>query len=1332
MGANTSKIDDDIIALDECNNQGPAMPTAATTLRPHYERLPPVESRETIRSQARQLRHWRLLDGSDDLYESLLLPADQACDGSFAAVQSPQSHDVLQPCTPQIGQTAALATPTVNAAAPLVRPDITVNNIAKTTLTSVGPTVPTACIPAKRASSPMPDDRKKRRLMITPKAVEIAGLAVPQGNAGSALTEAIEDEQNILDCKFDWSEALNQNDITTTGLPPLESNALSEKLDQKGFPLYQDEDFNFAESIDDEGYQSITTGLSDGSEYPADEQEAQLVRMLAAFQGDNISISQPTTAASVSTNSTVEIGEQDDTLEEARQWMLRDQEAGVERSRLLREKAIRQNLQRGQILGSATTSTTVVLEDDGSDMDIVDDEVKEGQGESGPDEGMLPFAESGQNNRDVEDINTGHEPNTEELLDVVQQHVSQITSSTQYISEDTSKSHRPRKDPSALNHASRAAAEQFRTQSRHLGHITQKPAQASEDTLQERERRLRELTKTNPGTKSSLGHSVSSPNLSNQFTEDDIGRPRQVESNEFSTRHSRAQSRNDAHSGPILADSRSHNLAKRDPQRPHLSGLDMLAMKRGTALKPDRHYPSDTESHEAHKHEHFNSQASGKEPSQVFSELDLGHTRRSDTINSADTDSMTTETLPESAWLCNHNEAEQNNPSHQRLSGLDMLASRRGPVSPASTREHQHTPRAKAPTTKPPGAIAGLTLPPNFEKFSEDEQKVILEHEIAKARKRDLEQIDRTTHSIGLLRCLGTFTETESNELDEVRKYIAQVVERGECGKVRRKRISDIQGNMRRRAQGFQEPSSEEIDKWLLRMFNINKLNFVKEELARVDEKVAELGDVRRNMHTKRHSKADKRYKKKNVRFSEPMEDHGASRVQTPRPERRERPRYNGENATENRRLAQYAHQDRLREQLQAKLRLYDQASQPAEVIELPEQSDDTPESSRAHRSDGDESEEDDGAEFVYGPGRNASTSPLPNTAAISDIHNPRAVQDLKEINRLEDARQKESGTHATQRLNAAPASQRFDLELLENMKRKKVLGELGPSTSDQILNAGAVEDDSEIDSSDDSDSEDEDEEEEDRQVFKYTIMATFAGIDIYKTADEYIMKSTYKLDSAMKHVSAIIQSVFKQFPPKGGERDGDFKLDATYEDGLMRQHLMTGKDYDVEARVWIEKEIVDLDKKAFRCAKRKKVITDRALYTVVWEKIITPVLEEAEAAADDADSLFGDESLRQTTNEPVVTTIPNNEIAYFTSSILANRYAKDIYMAWHYQFLPGVQNEGYRRLEDEAMEEDLERLGSFGLFSREESFQLVEHGRRVEEKFKVCVRTIEVMGPTN
>lgn len=105
---------------------------------------------------------------------------------------------------------------------------------------------------------------------------------------------------------------------------------------------------------------------------------------------------------------------------------------------------------------------------------------------------------------------------------------------------------------------------------------------------------------------------------------------------------------------------------------------------------------------------------------------------------------------------------------------------------------------------------------------------------------------------------------------------------------------------------------------------------------------------------------------------------------------------------------------------------------------------------------------------------------------------------------------------------------------------------------------------------------------------------------------------------------------------------------------------------------------------------------------------------------------------------EPVETSIPYTEIKRFTSPTYANRHAVKIYLQWHYRFLPGLENEGYRRREADAMEQVLkERLKNWGLFNREESFRGKEcddegQQRVVEEKFRVWVVEEPIQGPGN
>lgn len=444
MGANTSKIDDEIIALDDDNvdnNDGQgtraSTTTPTTTSTPRHERLPPIESRETIRSQASQLRHWHRIDASEDLYESA--PTDHPYHSLTAAPTSPQSQDIFQSSTPRATHNAAPARPAANTTASPEKTNFTVDNtpdVATTDTASIALSVPPF---AKRANSPLPHPRKKRRLTITAQAANIAAIDPPERDPDSTLTENSAEGQIFLESKVDCTspEADNKIGLNATDLPAVASEPPPVDLDQKGFPLYQDEDFNIQETFDDEGYQSFPAGLSESSDQAANEQEEQLVKMLALFRSNNILVSQPSAPDGISTNPNLD-EDQDAELEEARLWMLRDQEAGAERSRMLREQAIQRNAQRGQLLGSSGPNTTVTIEDDNSDASIVD-VVNDTPRSSVLDRRMTPLATSGQDDRNSDAIPADIEPDPEELLDIVQHNAPQISRSTQSTSEDALK-----------------------------------------------------------------------------------------------------------------------------------------------------------------------------------------------------------------------------------------------------------------------------------------------------------------------------------------------------------------------------------------------------------------------------------------------------------------------------------------------------------------------------------------------------------------------------------------------------------------------------------------------------------------------------------------------------------------------------------------------------------------------------------------------------------------------------------------------------------------------------------------------------------------------------
>ncbi|KAK5451779.1 hypothetical protein LTS15_008039 [Exophiala xenobiotica] len=1298
MGASTSKIDD-AKYMSVADSSPPGMSRSASQLTPLVEsplqsksspkcnRLPPVQSRGTVITEVSRIRGWRLIDASDDLYEST--PDNPSLVGQYNILHPPVKLETLPAEAGSAAQVRVRATPA-----------------------RLGPGRSTPALPGKRASSASIPANKKRRLIATSKAVEIALHKVEEpdrlGESPKVADHAPHVSSDTFGEQIDWSFFDKEPQI---GYSMLNAAATSNHgqhndLDLKKFPLYQDEDFAPSEEFEDEGYHSLTVSPTSKFDALSEEQkEEKLVQKLASLQRENIVLFEPD--ASVNKWGLPKSGdeEEEEDLKEARQWMLQDQEAGAERSRILREQALRRKR-----LKESTNSPTSSKTEAGSDIAMLDKSIGD------------------HSDSDVDmDEDVDNQEAEEELLDIAQQHVLQRAKPRGQVLREPLMARRHRKDPNALNPASRAAAEQFRTQSRHLSHsksTRRDNGPCARITLEERERRLRELTR-GTSTDSSLGRSVRPLNLNSQFTEDDFERrPRQVDEHDSyspgiaAASYERREPRHEAFVDHASGQSAQYGTSQR------MSGLETPARKRSATLE-------------------FDDDALGR------SQTSSDHTRN--------------------AELLGDYEADQ--PPAQRLSGLDMLARKHG-VDHAARPASKTEPRSsRTAATQRPLRGLDITLPPSFDKYTEEDQKNILDHEIAKERKRDLEAIERSVYSIAYLRCLGVFTDTDQKELNEVRKFIALVIDQGESGKMRRKRIQDIRDNMKRRADGFQEPASADVSKWLTRIFP-GKLEVVKEELAKAEDQVSDLGALRRNISAKRHNKSDRKRGKKQVRFAEPSEEREIKAHRTPK---LRQPKHGGANATENRRLAQYARQDKVREHLKSQLQLFEDAEQP-EVIDLPEQS----ELDRCRHTDSEESEEDEGAQYVYGAGRDAATSsftaptPFPGTRAL-DVD-----QDIQEINRLEDARQKESETRVSQHLSAASQSQALDTELLKKMQAKKALQDLGIDL--EAIKSNTATEVEEISDTDSSSSSDDDSEDEDRQIFEYTVWAVFAGIPVYKLGEEYWFKKTYNLKLANRHVGILIQAVNKFHRPAGEHDSGDYSVQAEYHEGLMEQHLKIGQDVKVEARIWVQKKLVDLDKKAFRSAKARKYTGQQVMYTVDWEKTVTPVVDEAEidiqpetpsATAtkaptqsantdergegagegdDDLGSLFGDdptpppepaEQRVLNSSDPVTGTTTTNsreESRYFSTTVLANRHAKDLYMAWYATFLPGVQNEGYRRLEDEAVEKQLESMGTWGLWNREESFTRVASdnervngsGRRVEEKFKVWVRKVGVLGPRN
>lgn len=107
-------------------------------------------------------------------------------------------------------------------------------------------------------------------------------------------------------------------------------------------------------------------------------------------------------------------------------------------------------------------------------------------------------------------------------------------------------------------------------------------------------------------------------------------------------------------------------------------------------------------------------------------------------------------------------------------------------------------------------------------------------------------------------------------------------------------------------------------------------------------------------------------------------------------------------------------------------------------------------------------------------------------------------------------------------------------------------------------------------------------------------------------------------------------------------------------------------------------------------------------------------------------------------TSRQTTTTRPTpDQLRFFTTRSLANRHAKDVFMHWFIERLPGNGNLDYIAGEDDSMEEQLKEKGDQSCWEREEEFyrpdENVPGGEvKVTDRLRVWVREGKCSGPNN
>jgi hypothetical protein len=440
--------------------------------------------------------------------------------------------------------------------------------------------------------------------------------------------------------------------------------------------------------------------------------------------------------------------------------------------------------------------------------------------------------------------------------------------------------------------------------------------------------------------------------------------------------------------------------------------------------------------------------------------------------------------------------------------------------------------------------------------------------------------------------------------------------------------------------------------------------------------------------------------------------------------------------------------------------------------------------------ADDDVSEEDDGAEYVFGAGRQTAN--------------------MDEINRPENERQRESEKSNESPQNSKQVEQRGnqrpDQALIDAMLAKK-LGIVNKSSIDEDVQPfddlaeldGYVSDTSQASdtrstSSTSSRGSRTTDYPQIHQVFKYEVSAEFLGIDIYSASDTYVCGTFHSLERANERVKEIVEPLAKQY-----NKQTDCELQEIMRNNLLELRVKIGADEAIQARAWVDMKMIEVDVSKMRSRKARRAILreERVVWAVDWVKTVTlPLMRSIEpsppapttpssnrdqdgSTTEEEDDLFGSSpspsrslpaapppQQSQTTTYQVTTITPSTtEIlsSLYSTPFRANIAAMDLYLQWYAKFCPAAERPPWDKLKPsggnpyngalgqvwEGCDEERRRLGDWGLGLWEEEhflpMETTDNGRdegevggerkaeqRGRERFKVWVRKEGVLGPQN
>lgn len=544
----------------------------------------------------------------------------------------------------------------------------------------------------------------------------------------------------------------------------------------------------------------------------------------------------------------------------------------------------------------------------------------------------------------------------------------------------------------------------------------------------------------------------------------------------------------------------------------------------------------------------------------------------------------------------------------------------------------------------------GLNLPSNYATLSPTRQALIKRREILKERHKDFEVIIEVYKTFATLLAIEELREIDMKQLAEVKKFAAAVLDRDRSGKGARKRVKDINDNVKRRLQRL--PSDTDADLVNGKLNDIMLPRYLEKMAREKPETQAELTLVQAECSTYHHKTGNMR--------------HGKAKMKT-----KSGTLADGISKSEKCRQAYYSSLDKQIEQRRAQLAQFSEGDAPlVAAIDHGELELIDPEDNESVVS------EEDAIDGFARPLGSTNRAPQPHEEGSS----------IEEIPRLKGERPGESAQKAAvaqptqaadqslqQRMLAkAPQTehtgsqgvQRHDSQILQNMRereavraeraRKLEVAVAAPDSDEcslELVEDDLVEvesshefDDSDIDAEDEDETAEEGKDQDDQPVCRRYIVKSFVtGVSPKRDHDECVIGRFLSRKKAIKKVLEVAPGVQMAYVQRNPDSDaGPFSI-CLEENGFeYEQKMNLGPNQDVGCRTWIEEETYNPSEEAYEYAKVYKACQPPKTWFVDWEKIVKPVQENEDDEMEDAEEAEKPD-LTASSAEPAVTT-PTDE----------------------------------------------------------------------------------------